>query len=730
MSAPITCTSSLIGGIAAVDVRGYPIGPIMDGYSVTEAASVLGVPEGRVWELLARGVLSGTPEGDSMRVFLKAQPGPIAPASADAQRGERPRTNGNGGAHDGGEASAFRELLTEFRNLTERYGQALLALGEARGEVAGLRSRVDLLEARLDLRLPGPAPEAAVPWTPASTEAARPMERSAAVPPPAEPVEAEAAARVPATRAPAKRGAPKRGAAKRRATKRANLREVAGGGATGSRPARARSPAVSSIAAALARAEDPTISELTGGREAAEALAASLAKAIAPVEVADQVQVEELPEELAPVAAAEPLMEAEPEAEAAAEEPSTTMEPMAIEPEPDWFADGDFAWLDAAEMERTATPVSEPEAVTGEPAAAPTADEPAPSLQAEDAGGQVAVEMAIPEVEAEPDDQPQDEPVDQLDDESEDEPDVESDDEPDGEPDDEPGWGASPAAAGAEAAETDAEIQAAFEEMPEGGTAPTATESEIQAAFDEVPERGTAPTATEPEIQAAFDESPAVPERPTQAASSNGNEVEVAVINPATPPVADEPLAWSSDDVDAAEAKESAEDVAETQDAGASELESASSWRPQSQDSWRPTRTPAVGLQLSDAELAKLAADEGWDTSEVDAIRTLIGRGTPQPEPRNELPGAGELREAMAALEAIPIQTDTTSAAKEGDEEWWRQPSRAAPSAPVSDASRPTPRGATPEPFPSPAAPDPDWLRRRRGPAADAYRRIRRLFSG
>ena len=29
----------------------------MDGYSVNEAAAVLGIPEGRVWELLARGVL-------------------------------------------------------------------------------------------------------------------------------------------------------------------------------------------------------------------------------------------------------------------------------------------------------------------------------------------------------------------------------------------------------------------------------------------------------------------------------------------------------------------------------------------------------------------------------------------------------------------------------------------------------------------------------------------------
>ena len=77
-------------GIADLDVRAYPIGPIMDGYSVTEAASVLGVPEGRVWELLARGVITGTPEGESMRVFLKAEPAPIAPATGESQHGERP----------------------------------------------------------------------------------------------------------------------------------------------------------------------------------------------------------------------------------------------------------------------------------------------------------------------------------------------------------------------------------------------------------------------------------------------------------------------------------------------------------------------------------------------------------------------------------------------------------------------------------------------------------------
>src|SRR5918996_6049110 len=129
---------------------------MMNGYSVTEAASVLGVPTERVWELLARGILVGAPEGETgMRVFLQPRPAPapVTAAPADdpsAARGDGPER----------ELSPFPELLTEFRNLTERYGQALLALGEARGEVASLRGRVELLEARIDLRLPPPAPAA------------------------------------------------------------------------------------------------------------------------------------------------------------------------------------------------------------------------------------------------------------------------------------------------------------------------------------------------------------------------------------------------------------------------------------------------------------------------------------------------------------------------------------------------------------------------------------------
>src|SRR5919112_4316227 len=131
----------------------------MEGYSVTEAASVLGVPTERVWELLARGVLSGAPEGETgMRVYLQPRPAP-SPVEPSGP-------NGNGGSREPErELSPFRELLTEFRNLTERYGQALLALGEARGEVASLRSRVDVLEARMELRLPfGGSATATGPW--------------------------------------------------------------------------------------------------------------------------------------------------------------------------------------------------------------------------------------------------------------------------------------------------------------------------------------------------------------------------------------------------------------------------------------------------------------------------------------------------------------------------------------------------------------------------------------
>jgi hypothetical protein len=130
--------------------RRYAIQPV-DGYSIEEAAEVLGVPKRRVRELVARGVILGSQEDDgALRVYLQPRP----PASLQTPPENDP----------GFEASPFRELLTEFRNLTERYGQALLALGESRGEVAALRGRVEALETRMDLRLGSSAQPSVVEW--------------------------------------------------------------------------------------------------------------------------------------------------------------------------------------------------------------------------------------------------------------------------------------------------------------------------------------------------------------------------------------------------------------------------------------------------------------------------------------------------------------------------------------------------------------------------------------
>lgn len=203
----------------------------MDGYTVSEAASVLGVSTERIWELLARGILAGQPEGEAgMRVYLRPRPGPITTSEPDETR----RPNG----HDG-EPNPFRELLTEFRNLTERYGQALLALGEARGEVASLRGRVELLEARIDLRLPPPAPAAeARSWTDAP--------EAPVAPPPQPEVPAPAPAE---SRPPEPKGRRRRG--------------------------RGGRSAIAGLAEALARADDPSPTELPPRPEAPEVVAAT-----------------------------------------------------------------------------------------------------------------------------------------------------------------------------------------------------------------------------------------------------------------------------------------------------------------------------------------------------------------------------------------------------------------------------------------------------------------------
>jgi hypothetical protein len=574
-----------------------------------------------------------------MRVFLKAQPGPIASAGHD----ESPRTNGNGGSQGPtGEASAFRELLTEFRNLTERYGQALLALGEARGEVAGLRSRVDQLEARIDLRLPPPVDVAPAAWDSLSVPASTP-DPSPAMPPPVRP------------RKPVRRKPPPR--------KTRTSRE-----------------AVAGFADALARAQDPNAADLGEARvptepapdEGAEPMSANVAAPDAPEHEALEVATEDAPpeelaaEELVPeplAAAAEVVEEAPPADESTAEvEPPTY---SAVVVEPDWFADGDFAWLDAAEMEGSTQ--------TGPASATANTSE----LEPESAAAELKAQTAEPESEPEPQVlQEQEIPV---------EPEAHI-----AEPE--------PQAPQEPQISTEGESHVAEPEpLPE---------AEAEAEFEpwQPPEPASAETPAEPEVADT-------PEPPTMSTAVAVEEIEEEVMwlgrDPeSSPVVSDEPPidyraetdAWPA--VDAPPAME----------------------------------VPRPPLAMTEDELARLALDEGWDESEVAAIRAMI---TPLPSSSVDLPGAAELHEAMAALEAVPVQADPVD---DVSRQWAKQtPDDAEPPRHDDWAFEAEPAPPPPAPTRPPsdvtsalrrALEDPGWLRRRQGPAAEAYRRLRRLFPG
>ena len=128
-------------------------------------------------------------------------------------------------------------------------------------------------------------------------------------------------------------------------------------------------------------------------------------------------------------------------------------------------------------------------------------------------------------------------------------------------------------------------------------------------------------------------------------------------------------------------------------------------------------------LAMTEEELAQLARDEGWDDAEVAAIRAMIWRPS---APGVELPGAAELDEAMAALHAVPVEPDADPDAKASgahqaaaDDDWVVDE----PSGPLRPADAPPYRRLRP-------AADADWTRNRKGPAASAYRRLRRLFPG
>ena len=133
-------------------------------------------------------------------------------------------------------------------------------------------------------------------------------------------------------------------------------------------------------------------------------------------------------------------------------------------------------------------------------------------------------------------------------------------------------------------------------------------------------------------------------------------------------------------------------------------------------------------LAMTEQELARLALDEGWDDAEIAAIRTMI---SPPAPPAAELPGAVELDEAMAALNAVPVEAP----ADDGRPHEWAKPA-AGGDEPVTYDDWGFEAEPAPSPTPAPAprdasqrlAADPGRLRRRRGPAAAAYRRLRRLF--
>lgn len=656
---------------------------MMDGYSVQDAASVLGVPEGRVWELLARGVLNGTPEGDSMRVFLKAD----APAAArPVPREELPRGNGNGGSH-GAETSAFRELLTEFRNLTERYGQALLALGEARGEVAGLRSRVEQLEARIDLRLASRVEAEPISWEAPPPQAPPPEAPAPAAPAPEPPAPAEVEAVLPDP-APVER--PPR-----------------------HRKARSTRAAVAGFAEALARAQDPNLADVGEGEAEAEAEDQPVEIAVEPATVAmaaepATVAVADEPSEAEPtvdaaeeVVIAEEIAPAEPTTLEMAAEPTPVVVPVepaaveiAAEPladttedvapaeevappaspapeppseapyrstviEPDWFADGDFSWLDAADLEaRAQPPVEEVEVQAVEVEAAP--DEVPPDLQAE-----VISQPMVAPIEEAP------EPT---------EPEMVAEVSPEPEP-------------------------IYVEEVAPEPKEEVAPEPTVASAEPEVP--------SEPAIVPEVPPAPVIaPQMEPVEMSSAGEE---AVLWIGGSPEADEEMevasvGWYSRPSLAPRIRDALEQTAPARNRVAV-----------------PTQTVPPPLQMTEEELSQLARDEGWDEAEVAAIRAMISR----PESSSvELPGSAELDEAISALQAIPIAP--RSAGTTGSQ-WAKAATRDEEPRVRDDWAfevEPPAPAAGMQPAPGRPAQNPDWVRRRRGPAASAYRRIRRIFTG
>ena len=885
----------------------------MDGYSVKDAAVVLGIPERRVWELLARGVLAGAPEGpDGMIVYLQPKSAPSSVARSEAtsgagEAGTGAKVNGNGGSH---ELSPFRELLTEFRNLTERYGQALLALGEARGEVAALRGRVELLEARMDFRLPS-APPTTVAWEvpefapePAPSAAGLEADADAATQasatevdegvagedePAAEPMidfldEAVAAEGVLEEEEPitgaveeemvvddgtpevaiadeASEAAAVQGdadetieleAAGVEALELEAAVDLAAAGAVvdaiepdieaeavepevdaelapepRSRRSRGGRTATAAFAAALARAQDPTLAELPGAEETAAALAA-LQRDIDASRAAEEATVEaQAPAvEAEPVAEPQAVSEAEAAPEAAEVETESTPEAEGAEPEtaaerpvvveeepaqasvpayystdvvePDWFADGDFSWLEAAQAEAMRTEAAEAAAADVE-APAPVVDDVAADLPGGEGEGpdevsQAAIDVAEGETSVAAELAFGDHPTTDAD-----EPDIGHD------------GGFEPTIESQAMAEEEARaaIQDAFEEQPGPGEATSAADTsagvsvatavaepeaipdvvdEFEAATEES-EAVEEPAAVEQPI--AMDESQPAEEQAEPSAADESEfeapaehagetvhlqheaEVETEAIQEAfeepmpapgwsgdasavaEPVTTDEPPPSSDDEprtmaaatgaavVDAPKVRGPEEFIApprpqmttptsptSTTPRKAASGEEELMWLGDefeaanlevAAEGWRsPGATPAPSvaptpvLELSDSELAQLAEDEGWDREEVEAIRRLLGRPSDSPSSATappETPGEAEGSDPSGPRSSSAARSDAVAPPGGGAP----QPRSPDPSGRSSAASSDDPN-------------DPEWLEGRSGAAAEAYRRLRKLF--
>ena len=149
---------------------------------------------------------------------------------------------------------------------------------------------------------------------------------------------------------------------------------------------------------------------------------------------------------------------------------------------------------------------------------------------------------------------------------------------------------------------------------------------------------------------------------------------------------------------------------------------------------WRSSDAAPAGpagstpvLELSDAELAQLAEDEGWDADEVEAIRRLLGRPSDAPPPEPFSPATPERDADFGASPSSSEQAGPMSGPA-------LPPASAASQPGVADSSG-TPQSWSTRPPGNPSGTgdggesiDSDWLQGRSGAAADAYRRLRKLF--